>query len=151
MSPSRAGPASSPAPDQSRIAIIDIGSNSVRLVVFDGLRRTPIPVYNEKILCGLGRGLDVTGRLDPAGVRRAHDNLARLVALAEGMGASRPEVVATAAVRDAADGPDFAAVVGDEGLTQPVGWRIVRVGDVAVDVSAACAGDGICHLSWWER
>lgn len=109
MSPSRVGPG--PSPEPNFIAIIDIGSNSIRLVVFDGLRRTPNPVFNEKILCGLGRGLDLTGRLNPDGVRMAHENLDRLVALAHGMGVSRPEVVATAAVRDAADGPAFVAAV----------------------------------------
>ncbi len=94
-----------------RIGVIDIGSNSIRLVVFDGLRRTPIPVYNEKVLCGLGRGLSQTGRLNPKGVRRAHANLIRFVALAVGVGVAELDVVATAAVREAEDGPDFVAEV----------------------------------------
>jgi len=55
------------APEPPRfkpVAVIDIGSNSVRLVVYDGLRRAPSAVFNEKILCGLGRGvaLDLTLR-----------------------------------------------------------------------------------------
>ena len=46
------------------IAIIDIGSNSVRLVAYEGLTRAPTPIYNEKVLCGLGRNVATTGRLD---------------------------------------------------------------------------------------
>lgn len=94
-----------------RIAIIDIGSNSIRLVVFDGLRRTPIPVFNEKVLCGLGRSLDVTGRLDQDGVAMAHHNLGRFISLTQTMGVARLDVVATAAVREAADGADFVAEI----------------------------------------
>ena len=54
-----------------RVGVIDIGSNSIRLVVFEGHPRAPYPVFNEKVLCGLGRGLDATGRLDPDGVALA--------------------------------------------------------------------------------
>jgi len=46
------------------VAIIDIGSNSVRLVAYEGLTRAPIPLYNEKVMCGLGRNVATTGRLD---------------------------------------------------------------------------------------
>ena len=60
------------------IAVIDIGSNSVRLVVFDGAKRVPIPVFNEKVVCGLGRGLDVTGRLHPEGFSMAVQSLRRI-------------------------------------------------------------------------
>ena len=95
------------------IGIVDIGSNSIRLVVYDGLRRTPIPVFNEKILCGLGRDLQETGRLDPDGVVSAMVNLRRFVALADGMGVERLEAVATAAVREATDGPDFVRNVAE--------------------------------------
>ena len=99
------------AASAGRIAIIDIGSNSIRLVVFDGLRRTPIPVFNEKVLCGLGRSLDITGRLDPDGVALAHPNLERFISLIQAMGVARTDVVATAAVREAADSADFVADV----------------------------------------
>lgn len=95
----------------ARIGIIDIGSNSIRLVVFDGLRRTPIPVFNERVLCGLGRGIQETGRLNPDGVAQAHENLARFVSLAGSMGVSELDAVATAAVRDAEDGAAFVADV----------------------------------------
>jgi exopolyphosphatase/pppGpp-phosphohydrolase len=48
-------------PTYRPVAVVDIGSNSVRLVVYDGLRRSPTPVFNEKILCGLGKGVAITG------------------------------------------------------------------------------------------
>jgi exopolyphosphatase/guanosine-5'-triphosphate,3'-diphosphate pyrophosphatase len=94
-----------------RVAVIDIGSNSIRLVVYDGLKRAPLPVFNEKVLCGLGRGVEKTGCLNPDGVRAALDNLGRFRRLAEGMQAARLDVLATAAVRDASDGPAFVAAM----------------------------------------
>jgi exopolyphosphatase/guanosine-5'-triphosphate,3'-diphosphate pyrophosphatase len=93
------------------IGIIDIGSNSIRLVVFDGLSRIPHPLLNEKVLCGLGRGLGRTGMLDPDGVTLALDNLARFAMLATAMRVRRMRVVGTAAIRDAQDGPDFVRAV----------------------------------------
>lgn len=93
------------------IGIIDIGSNSIRLVVFDGLSRIPHPLLNEKVLCGLGRGLGRTGMLDPDGVTLALDNLARFAMLAAAMHVRRMRVVGTAAIRDARDGPDFVRAV----------------------------------------
>ena len=89
------------------VAVIDIGSNSLRLVVYDGLGRAPSMLFNEKVLCGLGRGIDETGKLHPDGVRLANENLRRFVALARAIPVSRLHVVATAAVRDASDGADF--------------------------------------------
>jgi exopolyphosphatase/guanosine-5'-triphosphate,3'-diphosphate pyrophosphatase len=100
------------APRQGgRIAVIDIGSNSLRLVVYDGVKRAPLPLLNEKVLCGLGRGLSTTGRLNPDGVALALANLQRFVALARTAEAGQPHVLATAAVRDAADGAAFVATV----------------------------------------
>ncbi len=98
----------------SRIGVIDIGSNSVRLVVFDGAARAPAYFYNEKILCGLGAGLASTGRLNPKGRERALSALRRFVLLAESMGVAPLTAVATAAVREAEDGPDFRAEVQRE-------------------------------------
>lgn len=97
-----------------RIAVVDVGSNSVRLVVFDGVARSPAYFFNEKVLCGLGRGLARTGRLDPDGRARALATLRRFAALAERMEVGALEAVATAAVREAADGPDFVAEVQRE-------------------------------------
>ncbi|MCI0429461.1 MAG: Ppx/GppA family phosphatase [Rhodospirillales bacterium] len=108
--------ASSAAPDaeqlrtgagKRRIAVVDIGSNSIRLVVFDGLKRAPFPLFNEKVMCGLGRGLERTGALNPEGVDLALVNLGRFVTLAEVMGARRIDLLATAAVRDASNGIEF--------------------------------------------
>jgi exopolyphosphatase / guanosine-5'-triphosphate,3'-diphosphate pyrophosphatase len=88
-------------------AVIDVGSNSVRLVVFDHAGRAPLPLFNEKALCGLGRSLARTGKLDEAGVPAAHAALRRFVAIARAMGARDLRIVATAAVRDASDGAAF--------------------------------------------
>jgi len=90
-----------------RIGVIDVGSNSVRLVVFDGMARSPAYFYNEKVLCGLGAGLSETGLLNRDGVRRALATLHRFAALAARMDLSGMIAVATAAVRDAEDGPAF--------------------------------------------
>ncbi len=94
-----------------RVGVIDIGSNSIRLVVYDRLSRTPTPVFNEKVMCGLGRDLARTGRLHPPGVALALTNLARFTRLLEGMGVDHADVLGTAAVRDAADGAAFVAEV----------------------------------------
>ncbi len=90
-----------------RIGVIDVGSNSVRLVVFDGMARSPAYFYNEKVLCGLGAGLSDTGRLSPEGWERARAALHRFAALASRMELSGMIAVATAAVREAEDGPAF--------------------------------------------
>jgi exopolyphosphatase/guanosine-5'-triphosphate,3'-diphosphate pyrophosphatase len=91
----------------SRIGVVDIGSNSVRMVVFDGAARSPAYFYNEKVMCGLGAGLGETGRLNPQGRARALSALGRFAALAAGMNLPPLTAVATAAVRDAEDGPAF--------------------------------------------
>ncbi|MBV9523955.1 MAG: Ppx/GppA family phosphatase [Alphaproteobacteria bacterium] len=96
---------------RGRLAVIDIGSNSLRLVVYDEAARAPLPLLNEKALCALGRGLGRTGRLNPDGIASALANLGRFVALAAAVGAGRLDVIATAAVRDAADGAAFVAEV----------------------------------------
>jgi exopolyphosphatase/guanosine-5'-triphosphate,3'-diphosphate pyrophosphatase len=89
------------------VAIIDIGSNSVRLVAYEGLTRSPTPIYNEKVLCGLGRHVATTGRLDEEAVERALRALARFRVLCRTMGVSETFVLATAAARDAENGPAF--------------------------------------------
>ena len=96
---------------QSRIAVIDIGSNSLRLVVYDEASRAPRALFNEKALCALGRGLGSSGRLNPDGIAPALVNLQRFVALARAIGVARLDVIATAAVRDAADGAQFVAEI----------------------------------------
>ncbi len=98
----------------SRVGVVDVGSNSVRMVVFDGAARSPAYFYNEKIMCGLGAGLAETGRLNPEGRRRALSAIRRFQALAAGMGLKPLSAVATAAVRDASDGADFRDEVARE-------------------------------------
>ena len=93
----------------SPVAIIDIGSNSVRLVVFEGLSRSPTPLFNEKVLCGLGANLATTGRLHEEGVERALNALRRFRVLAQQAGADRIHTLATAAAREAQNGPAFIA------------------------------------------
>ena len=89
------------------VAVIDIGSNSVRLVAYDGLARAPAPVFNERALCGLGRGLAEAGKLDPDGIRLAERAIARFAGIAASLDADLVDVVATAAVRDATNGRSF--------------------------------------------
>ena len=95
----------------SRVGVIDVGSNSVRLVIFDGAARSPAYFYNEKIMCALGAGLSQTGQLNPEGRVRAIAAIHRFAALAKGMGVPPLTAVATAAVREATDGQDFRAQV----------------------------------------
>ncbi|MBS7813195.1 Ppx/GppA phosphatase family protein [Roseococcus pinisoli] len=97
----------SPGPDKPRFGVVDLGSNSVRLVVYEGLRRNPHAVFNEKAVLGLGRGLHVTGRLNEEAAAQTLTVLRRYHALARGMGAEPVEVLATAAVRDASNGAEF--------------------------------------------
>src|SRR6056297_2083429 len=91
----------------SRVGVVDVGSNSVRLVVFDGAARSPAYFYNEKIMCALGAGMSETGCLNPQGRDRALAAIKRFRLLSEGMGTGPLSAVATAAVREAKDGPDF--------------------------------------------
>jgi exopolyphosphatase / guanosine-5'-triphosphate,3'-diphosphate pyrophosphatase len=91
------------------VAVVDIGSNSVRLIVYEDSGRAPTPIFNEKILCGLGRSLSSTGRLAPDAIERALRALRRFRALIDQLGAGRIEVIATAAAREAANGPEFIA------------------------------------------
>lgn len=90
-----------------RVGVIDVGSNSVRFVVFDGAARCPAYFYNEKVMCGLGAGLRDSGILNPEGRGRALRALDRFQTLANTMNLPPLSTVATAAVRDAQDGPEF--------------------------------------------
>ena len=91
----------------SRVGVIDVGSNSVRLVVFDGAARSPAYFYNEKLMCGLGSSLSTSGILNPEGRVRAITAIQRFKHLAMAMGIPEMTAVATAAVREAKDGVDF--------------------------------------------
>ena len=95
-------------------AVIDIGSNSVRLVLYRLDGRAIWTVFNEKVLAGLGRDLPSTGRLSTAGVETALTALRRFAAVLEGVRPAYAFVAATAAVREALDGPDFCDRVAAE-------------------------------------
>ncbi|MGO9007908.1 MAG: exopolyphosphatase [Beijerinckiaceae bacterium] len=127
------------------IAIVDIGSNSVRLVVYDGLGRAPTPIFNEKALCALGQGVVSTGRLAPSGVDRALAALRRFRTLVGIMDVEDVHVIATAAARDASNGPAFIAAAG-KAIGAPVtllsGRREAELSALGV-VSGFHAPDGI--------
>ena len=89
------------------IAVIDIGSNSVRLVVYRGLGRNPQSLFNEKVMCELGKGIGTEGVISDDNIERAIGALSRFAALARDMDVSSIRTVATAAVREAGNAQDF--------------------------------------------
>ena len=105
-------------PGRRPLSVIDIGSNSIRLVIYEGVARSPTMLFNEKMLAGLGRGIALTGKLEAGAVSRALDEFRRFRALSEQAGAERLWVIATAAAREAKNGPEFIAaaekVLGEE-------------------------------------
>ena len=119
-----------------RSGVVDLGSNSVRLVVFEGRGRNPLPIFNEKAVLGLGRGLTVTGRLNPEAIIPALTVLARYHALAIAMEADPIEILATAAVRDAENGPEFIAA-----LERRVPGVAIRI--LAGEEEASLSADGV--------
>ncbi|PXA88014.1 exopolyphosphatase [Caulobacter sp. D4A] len=106
-------------PGIAPVSVIDIGSNSVRVVIYEGLSRAPTVLFNEKVLCGLGKGLGSNGRMDDEGVERALSSLKRFRALSSQAKATEVYVLATAAAREASNGPDFIAQA-EEILGQPI-------------------------------
>jgi exopolyphosphatase / guanosine-5'-triphosphate,3'-diphosphate pyrophosphatase len=96
-------------PGIAPVSVVDIGSNSIRLVIYEGLSRAPAILFNEKVLCGLGKGLAMSGRMDHDGVERALAALRRFHALSQQARAVSMHVLATAAAREAANGPAFIA------------------------------------------
>src|SRR5260370_5564537 len=117
-----------------RIGVVDLGSNSLRLVVFERLGAAVFPLFNEKVMCGLGRGISSTGRLNPAGVALALVNLRRFVAFARAIAVDHLAVLATAAVRDASDGEAFAVEVERQCRVQ------VKIIDGAEEARLSAAG-----------
>ncbi|HZM07128.1 MAG TPA: exopolyphosphatase, partial [Methylocella sp.] len=93
----------------ARVAIVDVGSNSIRLVVYECLSRAPRPIFNEKSLCALGKGIATTGKLSKGGIEKALAALRRFRVLSEIMGVKDLHVLATAAARDASNGAEFLA------------------------------------------
>lgn len=101
-------------------AIIDIGSNTVRLVVYGGTMRAPTVLLNEKVTAKLGREIAATGRLSDEAMALALRGLRRFVLLLADLGITDIETVATAAVRDASNGPQFAEELRSLGLNPRV-------------------------------
>lgn len=93
------------------VAVLDIGSNSVRLVVYERHARALTPLYNEKSSCALGRGVGVTGRLADANVAQALNAIKRFALVARMMRVGKVYVLATSAVRDAANRAEFVGAV----------------------------------------
>ena len=115
--PLELAPARATAGGGKPYAIVDIGSNSVRLVVYDQLGRAPLPRFNEKSLCRLGEGLAETGAIAPAGFKRTIEALRRFRAIAQAMGVARIDATATEAIRRASNGRALAdAIAAEAGL-----------------------------------
>ena len=93
--------------DVNLVGVVDIGSNSVRLVIFEDGVRSPDYFFNEKCICQLGLDLSETGRLNPAGKEKALSALRRFAALSRRMGVGEVIAIGTAALREAEDGPAF--------------------------------------------
>ena len=127
------------------VAIVDIGSNSVRLVAYEALSRAPTPTFNEKVLCGLGRGVATSGFLPEDGVAKALAALQRFRALCEIMGIRDVQALATAAVRDAANGQQFLDIA-EKAIGAPIqllsGAREARLAAMGV-ISSIWEPDGI--------
>lgn len=127
------------------VAIVDIGSNSVRLVAYQSLSRALTPIFNEKAMCALGKGVITTGRLADDGVEKALRALRRYRALCQTMGVDNIEVIATAAARDAQNGPAFLAAAREaigRDITLLPGRREAELSALGV-VSAIHAPDGV--------
>jgi exopolyphosphatase/guanosine-5'-triphosphate,3'-diphosphate pyrophosphatase len=116
------------------VAIIDIGSNSVRLVVYAGAPRVPAPIFNEKVLAGLGAGLEQRGTFAPAARDKALAALRRFRLLIDHMRVKRTYVLATAAIREAEDGRDFVREVDRIGFRCEV---------LSPEREAELAGEGV--------
>ena len=93
--------------DLEPIGVIDIGSNSVRLVIYEGAVRSPTPIFNEKVLCGLGRTVGSTKQLGHEAIERAIAALSRFRSIARILGVKNLRAIATAAAREAENGRDF--------------------------------------------
>jgi len=88
-------------------AVVDIGSNSVRLVIYESFSRTPAVIHNEKTICAIGRDMVTRRRLHDDGMRLALDSLSRFRLIADAHQVEMRDAVATAAARDAANGQEF--------------------------------------------
>src|SRR3954468_1349032 len=117
------------------IAIVDIGSNSVRLVIYEAQNRVAATLQNEKSICGIGRDMVTTGRLHTEGCTAALEALSRFRMIADGLNVETRDAVATAAARDASKGAEF--IRGAEAA----GGRPIRV--LAGEDEARIAAEGV--------
>lgn len=111
------GAKASPGPRDiadTRLGVIDTGSNSVRLVVYDGMRRTALPLFNEKVFCGLGKSVAASGRIEGDAALSSRATLKRFALLLRAMKVDQIEAVATAAAREAENGEEFIARLSRE-------------------------------------
>ena len=136
-----------------RHAIIDIGSNSIRLVVFGGDPRAPLVLYDDKVSAALGRGVVASGRLDKRSLALALKTLARFAALLRLVPLDRVHVVATAAVRDAENGAQFltqvralglpAELLSGEDEARASAWGVIETHPGAVGFAADLGGGSL--------
>jgi len=117
-----------------RQAVIDIGSNTVRLVVYAGSPRAPMPIYNEKSRVKLGACLAGDGEIDKATMKKALAALGRFETLARAMKVDSMRVVATAATREAKNGRELVDKAAELGI---------RVDVLDGDAEATAAGYGV--------
>ncbi len=122
---------------QAHVAVVDIGSNSVRIVVYDALARAPLPRFNEKSLCRLGEGVDEEGEIGAGAIERVLTAVRRFRAIADAMQVERVDVLATEAMRRARNGADVAKSIEDASgfavriLTGPEEARYAGLGVVS--------------------
>jgi exopolyphosphatase / guanosine-5'-triphosphate,3'-diphosphate pyrophosphatase len=113
LRPLELDPARADRRDRPHHAVVDIGSNSVRLVVYEDLGRAPFPRFNEKSLCRLGEGLEETGRLGEESFARTVEACRRFRAICDAMVVARTDVLATEAVRKAGNGDALIAAIAE--------------------------------------
>ncbi|XWN34117.1 MAG: Ppx/GppA phosphatase family protein [Devosia sp.] len=123
-----------PMMGNGRVGIIDVGSNSVRLVLYERASRAPTVFFNEKVLAGLGEGVAVDGKLTDEATDRALSAITRFVALAQEAEVQALTIVATAAARDASNGPAFISKI------ETLSGQSVRVLDGSEEAEMAAAG-----------
>ncbi|MGH2641190.1 MAG: DUF501 domain-containing protein [Actinomycetota bacterium] len=102
-----------------RVAAIDQGTNSTRLLVLQPHDGEPVEVARDMVITRLGKGVDETGTLDQAAIERAADAIARFRRRAEALHAERVRIGATSAVRDAGNRDDFLSRVREATGIEP--------------------------------
>ncbi|MDZ7588565.1 MAG: Ppx/GppA family phosphatase [Parasphingorhabdus sp.] len=123
-----------------RTAVVDIGSNSIRLVVFQGVERAPAVIFNEKVMAGLGRELNETGAIGKEAIAIGQAALKRFRALCDEMAVDETVSFATAAVRDASNGGEFLALVEATGFATTVLSGEMEAQTAAMGVISAIPG-----------